>query len=225
MATSLLIHDRIRTTDAKAKELRKYVEKMITLARKAKKAAGVGEDKNQVAKALHYRRQALQFLRLPRIDASNPDDRAERKELLDKLFVDLAERYADRPGGYTRVLKVGNRRGDGAPVSMIEFVEEALEEAKPAKKKSKKKASQKKQAPKAEKAAKAEETTEEVDEATEEPEVEAAAETEAATEEPAAEETASEEPAPEEPTPEPEAETEPEPEPEESEEEGEKKES
>ncbi len=225
MATSLLIHDRIRTTDAKAKELRKYVEKMITLARKAKKAAGVGDDKNQVAKALHYRRQALQFLRLPRINASDPDDRVERKELLDKLFVDLADRYADRPGGYTRVLKIGNRRGDGAPVSLIEFVEEALEETKPAKKKSKKKSASKKATPKAEAAAKPEQTTEAVEEpaeeAAEEPKVEAAPETEAVAEEAAAEEPAAEE----EPTPEPEPEPEAEPESDDSEEEGEKKES
>lgn len=139
MTTSLLIHDRIRTTDAKAKELRRYVERMITLARKARKVTGEG-DTTLPAKALHYRRQALKYLSLPGIDASKPDERAERKELLDKLFVDLAERFAERPGGYTRVLKMGTRRGDGAPLSMIEFVAESLEaESKPTKKKSRKK--------------------------------------------------------------------------------------
>jgi len=139
MTTSLLIHDRIQTTNSKAKELRKYVERMITLARKVR---GIGDgdgDKNLAAKGLHYRRQALKYLNLPGIDAGNPDDRAERKELMDKLFVDLADRFAKRNGGYTRVLKVGNRRGDGAPLSIIEFVGELEEkEDKSSKKKSKK---------------------------------------------------------------------------------------
>jgi len=135
MATSLLIHDRISTTDEKAKELRRYVERMITLARKAHKV-GVVEEGKVPAQALHYRRQALGYVRLPGIDATSADDRKERKALLDKLFVSLAERYAERPGGYTRILKVGNRRGDGAAISLIEFVEGAAgEEAKSARKK------------------------------------------------------------------------------------------
>ena len=215
MTTSLLIHDRIRTTDAKAKELRKFAERMITLARKARKFGSAGtDDKSAVAKSLHYRRQALQYLSLPKIDASNPDDRAERKEILDKLFVDLADRYMERAGGYTRVLKIGNRRGDGAPVSLIKFVEESLEESsKPSKKKSKKK---KKAAPAAKAAADkpSEQTPDE--EAVEETEETAAPEQ--PTEEPeAVEEAAQEKPVIEEE--EPESQPEPEPAPEEKSEE------
>ena len=138
MTTSLLIHDRIRTTDAKAKELRKYVERMITLARKARKV--VGEAEGIAPKALHLRRQALQYLRLPGIDSSRPEERSDRKELLDKLFVSLADRFSDRPGGYTRILKIGTRRGDGAPMSLIEFVAEEMSAGAAApKKKAKKK--------------------------------------------------------------------------------------
>lgn len=138
MATSLLIHERIQTTDEKAKELRKYVERMITIAKKARRAGG--DDKDKAAKALHYKRLALKYIRLPRIDAADADDRASRKALLDKLFEELAERFENRPGGYTRILKVGKRRGDAASISMIEWVE-AMEEADDTtgKKKSKKK--------------------------------------------------------------------------------------
>ncbi len=96
MVTSLLDHERIETTDAKAKELRSNAEKMITLGKRGD---------------LHARRQALSVIR--------------SKEVTAKLFDELAERFRDRPGGYTRVIKVGNRVGDAAPVSIIELVEDA----------------------------------------------------------------------------------------------------
>jgi large subunit ribosomal protein L17 len=164
MTTSLLLHDRIQTTDAKAKELRRYVEPMITLAKKVLRSSGENGD---TAKALHYRRQALKMVRLPGIDASNKSDREQRKALLDKLFVELAERFADRPGGYTRILKIGQRRGDAAPMSFIEFVGEMeTPEEKPAKKKTKKKK------PAAKKPAAAATETETVEAPVEEPEVE-----------------------------------------------------
>jgi large subunit ribosomal protein L17 len=180
MTTSLLIHDRIQTTNAKAKELRKHVDKMITLARKVYKIGDGGGDKGKIARALHYRRQALKLLVLPRIDAMVAEEREGRKELMDKLFVNLAGRYADRPGGYTRILKLGNRRGDGAPVSLIEFVgqeEEAPEQ--PTKKTAKKKS-------KAAAADKPEVTEEAVEAATEETTEEAAPETDEKTAEPEA---------------------------------------
>ncbi len=94
MVTSLLAHEHIETTDAKAKELRGYAERMVTLGKKG---------------TLHARRQALSFVR----------DRAVVK----KLFEDIAPRFSDRPGGYTRVTKLGVRRGDAAPVSVIELTE------------------------------------------------------------------------------------------------------
>ncbi len=96
MATSLLEHERIETTDAKAKELKRFADRMITLGKRGD---------------LHARRQALSVLR--------------SKEVTAKLFGDLAERFRDRPGGYTRVIKVGNRVGDAAPISIIELVEES----------------------------------------------------------------------------------------------------
>jgi large subunit ribosomal protein L17 len=96
MVTSLLDHERIETTDAKAKELRGLADRMITLGKRGD---------------LHARRQALSVIR--------------SKEVTAKLFDELAQRFRDRPGGYTRVIKVGNRVGDAAPVSIIELVEDA----------------------------------------------------------------------------------------------------
>ena len=94
MATSLFRHERIETTEAKAKELRPFAERLITLARRGD---------------LHARRLA----------GRNIADR----EVLGKLFDDLGPRFAERPGGYTRVLKLGARRGDGADMALIELVE------------------------------------------------------------------------------------------------------
>jgi len=94
MVTSLLDQEKITTTDAKAKEVRKLAEKMITLGKKGD---------------LHARRQVLSVV--------------QDKKVVAKLFDRLAPRYAERNGGYTRIMKIGNRAGDNAPVSIIEFVE------------------------------------------------------------------------------------------------------
>ena len=94
MATSLLKHEQIETTVPKAKELRGVVERMITLGKRGD---------------LHARRQALSYL---------VDDAVVRK-----LFDTLGPRYAERPGGYTRVLKAGFRYGDAAPMAIIELVD------------------------------------------------------------------------------------------------------
>jgi len=93
MATSLLRHDRITTTDAKAKELRGWADWLVTL----------GKDGS-----LHARRQVLSFV--------------QDKRVVAKLFSELAPRFAHRNGGYTRVIKIGRRRGDAAPLSLIELV-------------------------------------------------------------------------------------------------------
>ncbi|BCA80437.1 50S ribosomal protein L17 [Desulfuromonas sp. AOP6] len=95
MVTSLIMHEKITTTDARAKELRKIAEKMITLGKRGD---------------LHARRQALAVIR-------------ERKAVA-KLFDMVAPRYKDRPGGYTRIFKVGSRLGDNAPMAIVELVEE-----------------------------------------------------------------------------------------------------
>jgi len=104
MVTSLLEHGRVETTDAKAKEVRRVAERMITLGKRG---------------SLHARRHALRVIR----------DRA----VATRVFGDLADRFRERPGGYTRVLKVGRRIGDAAPVSILELVEgpAAATEAKP----------------------------------------------------------------------------------------------
>jgi len=104
MVTSIIKHERIRTTDTKAKELRKWAEKMITLGKKG---------------SLHARRQALAVVK--------------DKDMVGKLFGELAERYRSREGGYTRIIKAGYRFGDNAPVSIIEFIsdEKKKEKAKP----------------------------------------------------------------------------------------------
>ena len=94
MANALIKHEQIRTTLPKAKELRPVVERLITLAKRGD---------------LHARRQAFARLR---------DD-----AIVGKLFSTLRERYADRPGGYTRVLKAGFRKGDMAPMAVIELVD------------------------------------------------------------------------------------------------------
>jgi large subunit ribosomal protein L17 len=93
LVTDLLRYEKIVTTEAKAKEARSLAEKMITL----------GKQKN-----LHARRQALAFV--------------YEKDVVDKLFSELGPRYADRPGGYTRVVKLGPRLGDGAPMAQLELV-------------------------------------------------------------------------------------------------------
>ncbi len=95
MVTSLLEHDRITTTDARAKELRKLADRMITLAKRGD---------------LHARRQALQVV--------------QDRKVVAKLFDRLAPRYQERPGGYTRIIKLGSRPGDNASLSIIELVEE-----------------------------------------------------------------------------------------------------
>ncbi|WP_298040115.1 50S ribosomal protein L17 [uncultured Desulfuromonas sp.] len=104
MVTSLLDLGQIKTTDARAKELRKLAEKMITLGKRGD---------------LHARRQALQVI-------------MDRK-VVGKLFEMVAPRYKDRPGGYTRIIKLGHRAGDNASLSLIELVEEEFT-AKPKKK-------------------------------------------------------------------------------------------
>src|SRR5690625_3764142 len=99
LATELIIHERIETTEAKAKELKSVVEKVITLGKRGD---------------LNARRQAISYL------YQQEDD--EDKNVIEKLFDDIATRYEDRQGGYTRVLKLGPRRGDGAKMAIIELV-------------------------------------------------------------------------------------------------------
>jgi large subunit ribosomal protein L17 len=101
LTTDLIINERIETTETRAKELRSTVEKMITLGKRGD---------------LHARRQAAAYVRNEVADAENGQD------ALQKLFADIAPRYQERQGGYTRIMKLGQRRGDGAPMVIIELV-------------------------------------------------------------------------------------------------------
>ena len=94
LACSLIEHGRIKTTEAKAKAVKPYAEKMITLGRRGD---------------LHARRQALAELRT--------------QEIVHKLFAEIAPRMADRPGGYTRIIKIGHRLGDAAEMVYLELVD------------------------------------------------------------------------------------------------------
>ncbi|MCG7335383.1 50S ribosomal protein L17 [Sporosarcina sp. ACRSM] len=107
LATDLIVHERIQTTEARAKELRSVVEKMITLGKRGD---------------LHARRQVAQFIRRELVTTT--DEEGNEKEIfaIQKLFDNVAPRYAERQGGYTRIMKMGPRRGDGAPVVVIELV-------------------------------------------------------------------------------------------------------
>ena len=98
LVTSLLEHERIETTDAKAKDLRRVADRMITLGKRGD---------------LHARRTALRTI--------------QSKGVTNKVFGDLAERFRDRAGGYTRVMKVRTRVGDAAPMSIIELVDRPME--------------------------------------------------------------------------------------------------
>jgi large subunit ribosomal protein L17 len=95
MATSLFRHDRIETTEAKAKELRPYAERLITLARRGD---------------LHARRLV--------------ERKIKDREVTHRLFAELGKRFAARPGGYTRIVKLRHRPGDGADVARIELLSE-----------------------------------------------------------------------------------------------------
>lgn len=130
LVTSLFVHERIKTTDAKAKELRRVAERLVT------KAANVSElvdanpsrlSQEDRARLLHARRTVGKHVRNRATDKNQNE-----VDVLWKLFEVLGPRFAERPGGYTRIIKLPTlRKGDGAAMSLVEFVdyEEALEAA------------------------------------------------------------------------------------------------
>lgn len=133
LAGNLVLHERIETTDAKAKELRRTVERLIT------RAASLGDeltvdigklpdDRRQqvVARRVHAQRQVAAFLP-KKLTRTNPDGTTEEVDLVYKLFHEIAPRFLARikekkGGGYTRITKAGIRRGDNAPMSVIEIL-------------------------------------------------------------------------------------------------------
>ncbi len=118
MVTSLFKYDRIRTTDKKAKELRRWADNLITLAKRGD---------------LHARRQALAIVR--------------EKDVVHKLFEEAQDRFGAKSGGYTRIVRLGRRPGDAAPVSLIELVAAEQEKKKKTRKKKAAPADKKVEAP------------------------------------------------------------------------------
>lgn len=107
LTTDLIINERIVTTEARAKEVRSTAEKMITLGKRGD---------------LHARRQAASFVRNEVADVREENEAIVVESALQKLFNDIAPRYAERQGGYTRILKTEPRRGDNAPMVVLELV-------------------------------------------------------------------------------------------------------
>ena len=101
LATSVILYGRVETTEAKAKDMRSVVDELITLGKRGD---------------LHARRQAAAYIR------NVVADEAKSQTVLQKLFDEVAPTYADRNGGYTRVVKTGTRKGDAAPMAYIELV-------------------------------------------------------------------------------------------------------
>jgi large subunit ribosomal protein L17 len=165
LTANLVAHERIETTDAKAKELRRVAERLITRAIRLGAVAYTPQDKLSIAD--RARRHAAQqqvgsYLRRFQVTQEGGED--TKVDLIEKVFVDLAKRFKTRPGGYTRIIKLGRRRGDNAPMSVIEFVDKGepraaaepkADAAKAPKAKKSEKAAAAADAPKAKKTAKA----------------------------------------------------------------------
>jgi len=130
LAANLVAHERIVTTDAKAKELRRVAERLITKAKRLGTVAHTPHkdlDARDRARRLHVARLIGAFL--PRWGVER---KGNKRDLVEKILVELAQRFAERPGGYTRIVKIGPRRGDGAPLSIIEFIDAPPPDVAPA---------------------------------------------------------------------------------------------
>lgn len=143
MTANLILNERIETTDAKAKELRRVAERLITKARRLGEIAYTPQEKlSDADKARRLATKRLIAAFIPRWGTRiEKGGEAKKVDLVEKVMLDLAKRFQSRPGGYTRIVKLGPRRGDNAPMAIIELVGEAQEQGeKKAKKKAEKKA-------------------------------------------------------------------------------------
>ena len=151
MVTSLILQEQIKTTEAKAKEVRSICDKVISLGKRVPPSSLEGLSGDELATAKAQRVHAIRLARKWVVD----------RAALEKLFGEYSERYQTRPGGYTRILKLGRRSGDNAPMNLVQLVE-ALEVAPAPAPKKKAKAKKAKAEPVVEKAV---ESTEAVEEA------------------------------------------------------------
>lgn len=122
LASNLVLHERVVTTEAKAKEVRRVVERLITKARRLGKVAfekaQEGSDSVSRLNVARYLEAELGRFGV-RIEKGGE---SVRVDLVEKVLIELASRYSARPGGYTRIVRLGSRRGDGAPQAVIELV-------------------------------------------------------------------------------------------------------
>jgi len=123
LAANLITHERIETTDAKAKELRRVAERLITKATRLGKVAYSSQSElsaSDKARRLHTERLVGSFI--PRWGVKTDGTKID---IVEKVMLDLSKRFEGRPGGYTRIIKLGPRRGDSAPMCLIEFIDAA----------------------------------------------------------------------------------------------------
>ncbi|GIK57275.1 MAG: 50S ribosomal protein L17 [Chloroflexota bacterium] len=118
MVSDLICYEQVLTTEAKARMLRPTAEKMITLAKR-----GITSGKENPAQEIHARRLAAARIARYRL-VKDDDGNVEEVDVVKKLFDDVAPRYMDRPGGYTRLVKIGKRAGDNADMAMLLLVED-----------------------------------------------------------------------------------------------------
>jgi large subunit ribosomal protein L17 len=132
LTANLILHEKIETTDAKAKELRRVAERLITKARRLGPVAyTVQAELSPADRARRLAASRTIASYIPRFGVRIETGGApSRVDLVEKVLLDLARRYASRPGGYTRIVKFGPRRGDNAPISLIELVGEGTETVK-----------------------------------------------------------------------------------------------
>jgi len=127
LTANLVLNERIETTEAKAKELRRVAERLITKAIRLGEISYTPQEKlSEVDKGKRLATKRIISAFLPRWGTSVAKGGETKKvDLVEKLMLDLAKRFAKRPGGYTRTVKMGQRRGDNAPLVIIEFVDQA----------------------------------------------------------------------------------------------------
>jgi large subunit ribosomal protein L17 len=139
LTANLVLNERIETTDAKAKELRRVAERLITKARRLGDVSYTPFEKlseKDKARRLATKRLISSFL--PRWGTRvEKGGETKKVDLVEKVLIDLAKRFEGRPGGYTRIIKIGERRGDNAPMAIIELVEATGAGGEEPKKKSK----------------------------------------------------------------------------------------